>query len=46
MSLFALSGVFNVPIGMVIRGALPYLGTLMIAVLVLWWVPGISTVFE
>jgi len=46
MSLFALSGVFNVPIGTVMRGALPYLGTLVLALLVLWWVPGISTVFE
>ncbi|MDX5356892.1 MAG: TRAP transporter large permease [Rhodobacterales bacterium] len=46
MSLFALSGVFNVPIGTVMRGALPYLATLVLALLVLWWVPGISTVFE
>jgi C4-dicarboxylate transporter DctM subunit len=46
MSLYALSGVFNVSIGAVMRGALPYLCTLIIALLVLWSVPSLSTVFE
>jgi C4-dicarboxylate transporter DctM subunit len=46
MSLFALSGVFRVPLGVVVRGALPYLGALVVALLILWLVPAISTFTE
>lgn len=46
MSLFALSGYFNVPIGTVMRGAMPYFAALILALLVLWWVPWLSTVAE
>jgi len=42
MSLFALSGFFNTPIGVVARGAMPYLAALMLALLVLWQIPEIS----
>jgi C4-dicarboxylate transporter DctM subunit len=46
MSLFALSGFFGVPIGDVVRGAMPYLWALIVALAVLWWFPGISTLLE
>ncbi|MFC4671425.1 TRAP transporter large permease [Seohaeicola nanhaiensis] len=46
MSLFALSGYFNVSIATVMRGALPYFFTLLLALGVLWWAPWLSTVFE
>lgn len=46
MSLFALSGVFNVPIGMVMRGSMPYLYALTAALGALWAVPWFSTIFE
>lgn len=44
MSLFALSGYFNVPISEVLRGSLPYLGTLILALIILWLWPGLSNV--
>ncbi|HWK68447.1 MAG TPA: TRAP transporter large permease [Rhizobiaceae bacterium] len=46
MSLFALSGVFNVPIGAVMRGSMPYLWALTAALVVLWLAPGFSTFIE
>ncbi len=46
MSLFALSGTFNTPIGEVARGAMPYLFALLLAMIVLWWVPEISLLAE
>ncbi|RAH96781.1 hypothetical protein DLJ53_31455 [Acuticoccus sediminis] len=46
MSLFALSGFFKVPIGTVIRGAMPYFAALLLSLLVLWWVPWLATVAE
>jgi C4-dicarboxylate transporter DctM subunit len=46
MSLFALSGYFNVPIGTVMRGALPYFVALILALMVLWGVPWLSTIAE
>lgn len=46
MSLFALSGVFNVPIGMVMRGSMPYLYALTAALVALWVFPWFSTIFE
>lgn len=42
MSLFALGGFFNTPITAVARGSLPYLGALLLALLVLWQIPEIS----
>ncbi|MCB1342868.1 MAG: TRAP transporter large permease [Pseudooceanicola sp.] len=46
MSLFALSGYFNVPIGVVMRGSLPYLGALLLSLILLWLWTGLSTVFN
>ncbi|NYT63829.1 TRAP transporter large permease [Alcaligenaceae bacterium] len=46
MSLFALSGFFRVPIGEVVKGSLPYLVALLIALGVLWFVPQLSTFSE
>jgi len=46
MSLFALSGYFNVPISTVIRGAMPYFATLILALALLWWMPWLSTIAE
>lgn len=46
MSLFALSGYFNVPISTVIRGAMPYFVALLLALALLWWVPWLSTIAE
>ncbi|MBC7133664.1 MAG: TRAP transporter large permease subunit [Roseovarius sp.] len=46
MSLFALSGYFNVPIATVMRGALPYFAALILALLILWSVPSLSTFVE
>ena len=46
MSLFALSGYFNVPISTVIRGAMPYFAALILALALLWWLPGLSTIAE
>jgi C4-dicarboxylate transporter DctM subunit len=46
MSLFALSGYFNVPVGTVMRGALPYFVALILALMVLWGVPWLSTIAE
>jgi C4-dicarboxylate transporter DctM subunit len=43
MSLFALSGAFRVPIGEVMRGALPYLYALLASLIVLWAIPPFST---
>lgn len=42
VSLFALSGFFNTPVGVVARGAAPYLATLVLALIILWIFPGIS----
>ena len=46
MSLFALSGYFNVPISTVIRGAMPYFVALLLALALLWWLPWLSTIAE
>ena len=46
MSLFALSGMFRVPMAMVMRGSMPYFYALMVALIVLWALPGLSTIFE
>ncbi|EIE51589.1 hypothetical protein AL036_13400 [Salipiger aestuarii] len=46
MSLFALSGYFNVPISKVIRGAMPYFAALLLALALLWWLPWLSTIAE
>lgn len=46
MSLFALSGLFKVPMATVMRGSMPYLYALTVALVVLWALPGLSTIFE
>lgn len=46
MSLFALSGFFRTPIGTVVRGAIPYLMALMLALVILWQIPVLSTFVE
>jgi len=46
MSLFALSGYFNVQISTVIRGAMPYFVALLLALALLWWLPWLSTIAE
>jgi len=46
MSLFALSGLFKVPMATVMRGSIPYLYALLAALVVLWALPGLSTFLE
>jgi C4-dicarboxylate transporter DctM subunit len=42
MARFAMAGVFREPVGMVVRGSLPYLAVLMFATLVIILFPGLS----
>lgn len=42
MALFAMAGVFREPVGMVVRGSLPYLAVLMLATFVIIYFPGLS----
>jgi C4-dicarboxylate transporter, DctM subunit len=42
MNLFVASSVFNRPLGMVVRGALPYLGIMAVGLLVMSYVPTLS----
>ncbi|MDP1691998.1 MAG: TRAP transporter large permease [Burkholderiaceae bacterium] len=42
MALFAMAGIFREPVGMVVRGALPYLAVLMFGTLVIIFFPGLS----
>lgn len=42
MALFAMAGIFREPVGMVVRGSLPYLAVLMFATLVIVLFPGLS----
>lgn len=46
MSLFALSGLFKVPIATVMRGTMPYFYALVAALILIWAFPGLSTFLE
>jgi C4-dicarboxylate transporter, DctM subunit len=44
MALFAMAGVFKEPVGVVVRGSLPYIGVLLAATLLIVFVPWFSLV--